>query len=257
VRVTILGLSLLVLAGCGDPPRPAIPVARVAKAEPVPANAVTLTFLGGGDFLRDGVPMRMEEIPEATRRADQSPATNRDPVLLEVDAGQKFEAVIPLIRLLMDKGRCANQQFLVETSAGRGVIPMCVPVAYSPPGLFFIDGSREFRELGEAEQSHLWIDIHPASFNVSGVRVGRYVASRFYGAKPEDKIHDWPGERPPNGPWTVDSLKSFLARADVQAERPILFVSVSASDVLGPCLGGVAELRQLGVQVMFLYPESR
>lgn len=257
MRLVTASLVAIVMAGCSPENRPSVPIARVAKAEPVPANAITLTLLSAEDLLRDGVRMKVADLPEAKRPGDNAPSVNRVPVLLEVDATWKFKAVVPVIERLAVQGRCANQGYVVQTAAGPGVIPMCIPIAYSPPGLRFIDGSREFNELGDSEQSHLWIDLHPAPLRVTGVRVGKYEAAKFYGAKPGEEIHPWSGSRPADGAWTIDMLKAFLDRADVNSERPILVISVTAEDVLGPCLKGVAELRQLGPQVVFGVPELK
>lgn len=257
MRIVTAAFVTFVAIGCSPETRPSVPIARVAKAEPVPANAITLTLLSAEDLLHDGVRMKVADLPEAKRPGDNAPSVNRVPVLLEVDASWKFKAVVPLVERLIVQGRCANQGYVVQTAAGPGVIPMCIPIAYSPPGLRFMDGSREFNELGESEQSHLWIDLHPAPLRVTGVRIGKYVAWEFYGAKPGEKIRPWSGSRPPDGAWTMDMLKSFLDRSDVKPERPILVISVTAEDVLGPCLQGVAELRQLGPQVVFWVPELK
>ncbi len=257
MRIATSAFVAFVAVGCSTETRPSVPIARVAKAEPVPANAITLTLLSAEELLRDGVRMKVGDLPEAKRPSDQAPSVNRVPLLLEVDATWKFKAVVPLVERLILQGKCANQGYAVQTAAGPGVIPMCIPIDYSPPGLRFMDGSREFNELGESEQSHLWIDLHPAPLNVTGVRIGKHVASEFYGAKPGEKIRPWSGSRPPDGAWTIDMLRGFLDRADVKPERPILVISVTTEDVLGPCLEGVAELRQLGQQVIFWVPEQK
>lgn len=155
----------------------------------------------------------------------------------------------------------------------RSRVPICVPIAYSPPGLRFVDGPREFNELGSfetrfdpvrgyhrsyfTEKSHIWIELRAEPLRVESITVGGWESCipliwthtidwRKSGGK------FWAGDSPGNGPWTLETLRDFVRRPDVAAEVPILLLMAWPEDRLETCVQRAAELRGLGLQVMFM-----
>lgn len=257
MRRNLPWIIAILITGCAPDPRKSIQIAHVSHGEAIQPDAVTLTLLPEGVWLRNGTPTRIEDIPELQRRGPEGGFGHGwYPILLEVDRSRRFKDVTSLVDQLIQKGKRPNQGFLVDTNSGKRVIPMCIPIAMSPPGLYFIDGPRTFSECGDREKSHVWIDLRVAPLELTDVRIGKWIASKFYGAQEGEKIRPWTGDRPPDGAWTIEGLKSFLSRTDVASERPIITVTISTEDEIGPCLAAVAELRQLGAQIMFWYPEA-
>ncbi|MCC6741198.1 MAG: hypothetical protein IT452_19310, partial [Planctomycetia bacterium] len=247
----------------------------VTASDPIPAGILTITIASTGQIYREGALTTIADLPEA--RNDLQRGVIRQPILLAADSTLSMRSVIPLFRELVEQGKCSDISFAVERSGQRSRVPICIPIAYSPPGLRFMDGPREINELGSyktqfgaeggfnrsifIEKSHIWIELRTEPLRVESVTIGGWESCRpliwthtIDGRRPGGKF--WSGDWPEKGSLTLETLQDFVRRPEVAHEAPVLLLFALPEDSVDTCVRRAAELRSIGPQVMFMLREK-
>ena len=241
-------VTVLALAGCEKPATgigSTVNLVKVPAAGGIQPGSTWITLTATRELRRDGVAVACEGLP-----ARLGPATHNrreTPILIEADASLKIGDLLPLLDSLF-KGSCVNLSFLVATDHGSGALNFPVVMEHMCHDLWYWDGSREHHD----SSPHLWIEVRPGPLRLVSVTTER---EPFLVSSEPDKLEliqpsAWPGERPPAGPCSEETLKSFLARPDVAALSPFIRLHLVPEDSLDSALATLSALRRLGLAVL-------
>jgi hypothetical protein len=259
VIVARLALVLL-LTQCNK--RPSSPtgvqLVVVRTAMSTPTNAVRITVSRFGTVQRNGQPISIDAIPECQRSSARSPSEH---CILECDSSLTFESILPILTPMVLAGKRKSIVFAVRSGQGEGVLPLCVPVDWSPPGLRFARLDGEFNELGEREIEHIWIEVFSDPLEVRRIVLGRW--SNRNAEIRSGETNAWPASTPRWGgapadlqSWGVEHLRRYIVQREVSNLRPIVLVEAAPKDRIEPTLQLVSELSQIGAPVLFFVNDT-
>ncbi|MBI2920059.1 MAG: hypothetical protein HYY18_03120 [Planctomycetes bacterium] len=238
-------MAALALTGCEKPTPglvPAVNLVKVVEAGDIQPGSTRITLTASRELRREGVPATFADLPERVK----GPAGVRreHPILIEADASLKIRDLIPLLESLL-AGNSVNLSFLVATDRGPRALTFPVIMEHFCHDLWYWDGSREHHD----SRAHLWIELRPDPLRLVSVTTDR--EPRLVSEEPElRQPQAWSGDRPPDGPCSEETLKTFLGRPDVAALSPFIRLRLIPEDSLDSAFSTLSALRHLGASVL-------
>lgn len=244
----LLVIAALALTGCEKPAPglvPAVNLVKVVEAGDIQPGSTRITLTASRELRREGVPTTKADLPE--RVHGPAGARREHPILIEADSSLKIRDLIPLLKSLFN-GNCVNLSFLVATDLGPRALTFPVIVEHFCHDLWYWDGPHEHYD----SRAHLWIELRPGPLRLVSVTTDR--EPRLVSEEP-DKLKTrqpqaWAGERPPDGPCSEETLRTFLGRADVAALSPFIRLQLMPEDSLDSAFSTLSALRHMGASVL-------
>ncbi len=266
-----VALILTLALGCDSaPPPPAVLQEAELKekitlehAGDIDPESVLFTIHEGGRVTWKGK-VQTREVMLA--RASSTPGKlNRKPILFEVDPKAGFDAVRDVLELLTGNPHCVNYAFLVSSPKGAGIVPLPMQDSRTN-GIHLFEGRNEEKVIGHYDSKYLElvisagkdgaIEVKAVNFTIPGSEPAIFYpeARDTEGNKADQpsKAPDisWHGEHPPCGIWTLEGLRTFLARPDVAALSPYIVLKITtqerAADVIH-CLSALGSIGSTAV----------
>jgi hypothetical protein len=225
------------------------------RADPIDPMSVLFTVHQDGRVTWKGKSLTPEEM--AARAPRRTSEVNLTPILIDAAPDAPFHVVRDLLAVLTGKPGCVNFAFLVSTPHGPGelVFPMQAERGMGYHLYEGRSGEKHIGGTGTTKQIDMVVSAGKDGQIVVGeinLRVPCSEPEIYFpkaGERPEympkPPNYSWNGSHPPLGTWSLEMLKSFLARRDVLEHSPYIIFKITTQEHVSEVLRCLATLKLL------------